>query len=67
MHYDGEAGLGLNREGFYNVVRLGLFNNCYEILERVGVFSTYRKRYSLEIITKKIGKFPINIFLSYMS
>jgi hypothetical protein len=38
MHYDGETGLGLNREGFYKVVRLGLFGNWYDTLEKVGKF-----------------------------
>jgi hypothetical protein len=38
MHYDGESGIGLNREGFYKVVRLGLFGNWYEMLEKVDKF-----------------------------
>jgi hypothetical protein len=38
IHYDGEAGLGLNREGFYRVVRLGLFGNWHDILEKVDRF-----------------------------
>jgi hypothetical protein len=38
MHYDGETGLGLNREGFYKVVQLGLFGNWYDMLEKVDRF-----------------------------
>jgi hypothetical protein len=38
MHYDGESGIGLNREGFYRVVRLGLFGNWHEMLEKVDRF-----------------------------
>jgi hypothetical protein len=38
MHYEGEVGLGLNREGFYRTLRLGLFGNWYETLEKVDRF-----------------------------
>jgi hypothetical protein len=38
MHYEGEVGLELNREGFYKVVRLGLFGNWYDMLEKVDKF-----------------------------
>jgi hypothetical protein len=38
MYYDGETGLELNREGFYKVVRLGLFGNWYDMLEKVDKF-----------------------------
>jgi hypothetical protein len=38
MHYDGETGLGLNREGFYKVVRLGLFGSWHEMLEKLDRF-----------------------------
>jgi hypothetical protein len=38
MHYDGEVGLELNREGFYRVVRLGLFGNWYDTLEKLDRF-----------------------------
>jgi hypothetical protein len=38
MYYEGEVGIGLNREGFYKVVRLGLFGNWYDMLEKVDRF-----------------------------
>jgi hypothetical protein len=38
MHYRGEVGLELNREDFYKVVRLGLFGNWHEMLEKVDRF-----------------------------
>jgi hypothetical protein len=38
MHYDGETGLGLNREGFYRILRVGLFGNWYETLEKLDRF-----------------------------
>jgi hypothetical protein len=38
MHYEGEVGLELNREGFFRVVRLGLFGNWHEMLEKVDRF-----------------------------
>jgi predicted helicase len=38
MYYEGEVGLELNREGFYKVVRLGLFGNWYDTLEKLDKF-----------------------------
>jgi superfamily II DNA or RNA helicase len=38
MYYDGESGIGLNREGFYETVRLGMFGNWYDTLEELDRF-----------------------------
>jgi hypothetical protein len=38
MHYHGETDLELNCEGFYKVVRLGLFGNWHDTLEKVDRF-----------------------------